>query len=166
MLLGAMATLVSLQVPIIYGLFILAADIVFVIVLPQLTCSLFAPRSNGYGSVAGLLVGSILRLGAGETSFAFRPFILYPFYDPSYGQLFPFRTFAMLCSCVTIVVVSEVTRCLFEGKVVSPTWDVLKVFSRTQRYQVRTVSVTEESKMHVVESEMRSFPEVCGQTHS
>ncbi|XP_041373644.1 high affinity choline transporter 1-like [Gigantopelta aegis] len=158
--LGLLSTVISLHVPIIYGLFILAADIVFVIVLPQLTCSLFLKRTNGYGSVAGFLVGTLLRLGAGEFSFSFEPFIFYPFYDDKLGQLFPFRTFSMLCSCLTIMFVSELARYLFEGKVIPSGCDVLQAFKRAERYFVRTVSVTEESKMHIEESEMKSYTNV------
>ena len=43
----------------IAGLFILAADVVFVATLPQLICSLFIPVSNGYGALIGKLGLSI-----------------------------------------------------------------------------------------------------------
>lgn len=54
-LIGALSTLVALITPdfTIYGLFILAADIVFAGILPQLTCSLFVPFANGYGAICG-----------------------------------------------------------------------------------------------------------------
>ncbi|XP_048776089.2 high-affinity choline transporter 1-like [Ostrea edulis] len=103
---GVMATLVSLFVPIVYGLFILAADVVFVIVLPQLFCAVFITRSNVYGAITGFLVGTVLRMGAGESLLDWQPFIKYPFYSVDAGQQFPFRTFAMIISLVTIVMVS------------------------------------------------------------
>lgn len=54
-LIGVVSTVVALKTPsqTIYGLFILAADIVFVAVLPQLICVLFIPVSNGYGGILG-----------------------------------------------------------------------------------------------------------------
>lgn len=55
-LVGAISTLVALISPnnlTISGLFILAADIVFVATLPQLICSLFIPVANGYGALVG-----------------------------------------------------------------------------------------------------------------
>lgn len=54
---GALSALVALLTPslTIYGLFILAADIVFVAVLPQLICVLYIPVCNGYGGLIGEL---------------------------------------------------------------------------------------------------------------
>jgi high affinity choline transporter 7 len=101
-----MATIVSIFVPIVYGLFILAADVVFVIVLPQLFCAVFIKRTNVYGAITGFLLGSVLRMGAGEALLDWQPFIEYPFYSVDSGQQFPFRTFAMVVSLVTIVTVS------------------------------------------------------------
>ncbi|XP_061165444.1 high-affinity choline transporter 1-like [Saccostrea echinata] len=103
---GSLATLVSLFVPIVYGLFVLAADIVFVIVLPQLFCAVFIKWTNVYGSITGFLLGTILRMGAGEVLLDWQPFIEYPFYNVNSGQQFPFRTFAMIVSLITVVIVS------------------------------------------------------------
>ncbi|XP_055958979.1 high-affinity choline transporter 1 isoform X1 [Patella vulgata] len=117
--LGSLATVISLSVPILYGLFILAADVVFVIVLPQLTCAIFLQRTNTYGAIGGFLAGFILRVGAGEPNFQLPAFIFYPKYDPELGQLFPFRTFAMVCSFVTIVIVSELVQLIKRKSVCS-----------------------------------------------
>ncbi|KAK7105750.1 high-affinity choline transporter 1-like [Littorina saxatilis] len=110
---GVLATAISLAIPVIYGIFILAADIVYVIVLPQLTYSIFLPhRGSGFGAVAGFLVGAVMRLGAGEPTVGLQPFIHYSTWNPEFGQSFPFRTTAMLCSGATIVLVSEIVRIL------------------------------------------------------
>ncbi|VDI16897.1 Hypothetical predicted protein, partial [Mytilus galloprovincialis] len=58
--------IISIFVPIVYGLFILAADIVFVIVLPQLICAVYFKWTNSYGAITGYIVGVLLRVGAGE----------------------------------------------------------------------------------------------------
>ena len=106
---GAAATAISLSVPAIYGIFILAADIVYVVVLPQLTFALFlAERGSGVGAVAGFLVGAVMRVGAGEASVGLPPFIDY--HSPWGSPWFPFRTTAMLCSALAILLVSEVAR--------------------------------------------------------
>ena len=97
-------------------MFILAADIVFVIVLPQLVCAVFLKWTNIYGSVTGLVLGTLLRLGAGEPSISLEPFITYPIYNQEYGQLFPFRTFAFVSSLVCVVVVSLCTKRLPHGR--------------------------------------------------
>lgn len=103
---GTLATLVSLFVPIVYGLFVLAADIVFVIVLPQLFCAVFFKKTNVYGAIPGFLVGTLLRIGAGEVLLDWQPFIEYPMYSKDDGQQFPFRSFAMVISLITIVTLS------------------------------------------------------------
>ncbi|KAK3107633.1 hypothetical protein FSP39_018781 [Pinctada imbricata] len=108
LLVGAIATVISMTVPIIYGLFILAADIVFVIVFPQLICVVFYKWTNIYGSVVGYVTGVILRVGAGEPYINLEPFIFYPFYNEN-GQMFPFRTFAMVMSLSCILLVSMIS---------------------------------------------------------
>lgn len=108
-----MATVISIFVPVIYGIFILAADIVFVIVLPQLFCSVFLKWTNSYGAALGYLVGVILRIGAGEPYLNLEPLIHFPYYDVDTGQNFPFRTFAMLTSVCCIVVFSIFTNWIF-----------------------------------------------------
>ena len=45
----------------------MAADIIFVIMLPQLVCVLFFSFSNTYGAFAGFFTGLVLRIGAGES---------------------------------------------------------------------------------------------------
>ncbi|XP_069115541.1 high affinity choline transporter 1-like isoform X2 [Argopecten irradians] len=109
LIIGSTSTVVSLLVPGVYGLFILAADIVFVIVLPQLICAVFFKWTNRYGAVLGYTVGTVLRVGAGEPSIDLQPFIFYPAYEESDGQNFPFRTFAMVTSLLIIVLVSILT---------------------------------------------------------
>ena len=108
---GASATAISLSVPLIYPIFILAADIVYVIVLPQLTYAIYCPAQEGRtkttAGIMGFLVGVLLRLGVGETSIGLP--VLFCFLSShskceDFVQSFPFRTTAMLCSAVTITV--------------------------------------------------------------
>ncbi|XP_067664529.1 high affinity choline transporter 1-like [Haliotis asinina] len=157
---GVLATVISLYVQIIYGLFILAADIVFVIVLPQLSCALFLPRTNAYGALIGYIVGLFLRLGAGDRDLHLVPFIPYPYYTPAHGQLFPFRTFAMICSALTIFIVSEVFRSLFCLDIIPRKLDVLKAFSSrtssvpTQRSTEQSIALMDQSAEQVLPSQM------------
>lgn len=100
---------IALWSSVIYGIFILAADIVFVIIFPQLTAVLYFPKySNPVGAISGFFIGLILRIGAGEPIIRLPAFIYFPFYDKE--QLFPFRTFAMLVSFVTTLAVTSVSR--------------------------------------------------------
>ena len=135
---GMVSTAISLSVPVIYGIFILAADIVYVIVLPQLTYAIFlGHRGDAVGAVSGFLVGVVMRFGAGEPTVGLQPFLLYSDWDPQFGQSFPFRTTAMVCSGLTIVLVSEIVRILRQrncGKEEenSPAVEVLSVSAKEE----------------------------------
>ncbi|BFZ14428.1 hypothetical protein BsWGS_17467 [Bradybaena similaris] len=106
---GSLSMAIALWSSVIYGVFILAADIVFVIIFPQLTTILYLPKyCNPVGAICGFLVGLILRIGAGEDIIKMPVWIYFPFFNKQ--QLFPFRTFAMLVSFVTVLAVTSVSR--------------------------------------------------------
>ncbi|WAR06623.1 SC5A7-like protein [Mya arenaria] len=130
LVLGVVATGISLHVPIIYGLFVMAGDIVFVIVLPQLTCALFVPMSNGYGAVCGYVLGIVLRIGAGEPFLNLDPYIRYPSYSETDGQVFPFRVFTVCCTFITMIGVSFVANILFRKDILPEYFDILRNFKR------------------------------------
>ncbi len=121
---GVTATVLAILVDTIYGIFILTADIVYVVIFPQFTCAVFIPHVNPYGSFVGFAVGTILRFGGGEPSLSLDPFIKYPFYDEALGQLFPFKTFAMVLSFVAIVSVSYIFKVLFERKILPSSLEI------------------------------------------
>ena len=124
---GAAATAMSIYVRTVWGLFVLAADIVYVIVLPQLTAALFLRRhTNAYGALAAFFVGAALRLGAGEPTLGLPALIRYPGYDQgSGGQTFPFRGVAFLASMLTLLAVSWLAGVCFRKAVLPPGCDVL-----------------------------------------
>lgn len=106
---GTLGAALAIQVQSVYQLWMLSADLVFVILFPQLVLGLFDRRTNAIGSLAGAAVGLVLRLGGGEPTFGLPALIPYPMQDPELGVLFPFRTLAMLASLVTIWTVSRLT---------------------------------------------------------
>lgn len=122
---GAIATYMALTVHSIYGLWYLSSDLVFVILFPQLVCVVYYKKTtNTYGSLAAYIVGLSLRALGGEAIIGLPPIIKYPFYDADRGgQLFPFRTLAMVSSAFTIVGVSRLTIHLFETGKLAPHWD-------------------------------------------
>ena len=87
----------------------MAADIIFVIMLPQLVCVLFFSFSNTYGAFAGFFTGLVLRIGAGESYLSLPCLIPFPWYSKEFGQLFPFRSFAMLSSLTAILLISKLS---------------------------------------------------------
>ncbi len=52
-LLGVLASLLAIFVDSVYGMFIMAADVVFVVLFPQLTAVLFVHFANSYGAFVG-----------------------------------------------------------------------------------------------------------------
>ena len=154
--LGAIATAISTSVPIIFGLFVLAGDIVSVIVFPQLTCALFLKFTNSYGAIVGFFVSLVLRLGAGEPFLDFEQFIEYPWYDAELGQVFPFRVFAILVCFLSISTVSYFSSFLFRKGWVSERYDFLKCF-KVQETSDNTYSV--DTKRDGFDENITGFPQ-------
>ena len=127
---AVLATSLSLVVKSIYSLFALCSDLVYVILFPQLCCVIYLPGANTYGSLMGYILGLILRVGGGEKNIGLKPFIKYPYYNETDGQLFPFRTLAMIVSFTTIVVVSYSLKYLFEKEMIPLKYDFLHCFKK------------------------------------
>ena len=129
---AVLATLMAITVKSIYGLFYLCGDFVMVMLFPQLACVIHMKKSNGYGSFCGWVVGLVLRLIGGEPMLQLPAAIHYPWYSEDYGQLFPFKTTSMVCSLVTIIIVSLITHALFTSGTLSPKYDIFRAFVETE----------------------------------
>ncbi|XP_043211527.1 high-affinity choline transporter 1-like isoform X1 [Amphibalanus amphitrite] len=125
---GALSTVMALTIPTIYGLWGLSSDLVYCILFPQLCMVVhFKHHCNTYGSLAGYIVGLMVRLSGGEDVMKIPPLILYPGYNyETKEQMFPFRTLAMVMCGITVIVVSRFTKYLFESHILAPKWDVFK----------------------------------------
>ncbi|KAM4702102.1 high affinity choline transporter 1-like [Discoglossus pictus] len=123
----------------IYDLWFICGELVYAIVLPQFVCALFIPKTNTYGSAASFLFGLLLRILGGDEVLKIPPVIHYPgctLINGVYVQLFPFKTFTMLLSLATLVIVSYLTEFLFKTSILPKHWDicnVLKVEDTTLR---------------------------------
>ncbi|XP_071793524.1 high-affinity choline transporter 1-like [Asterias amurensis] len=148
---GAIATTLGLLITSIYDLFVLCSDFVYVVLFPQLFCVVYFAKSNTYGSLLGYIIGLFLRLGGGDTTLMIPPLIKYPFFDETYGQLFPFRTLAMLVSFVTILIVSYSLDYLFRNNKIPMKCDFFKCFT----------DVEEEKLAHQDEKESLHMEKVC-----
>ncbi|KAF0311639.1 High-affinity choline transporter 1 [Amphibalanus amphitrite] len=157
---ATVACVIAINVPSIYGLFFLCSDLVFVILFPQLLCFLLTehalfcrhflcsdlvfvilfpqlltvvhvPRlANTYGSMLAALVGLALRLAGGESLLGLPATLHYWWYSDTDGQLFPFRTFAMVCSLCTLVVTSFCVEKLFSSGTLPSRLDFARSFDR------------------------------------
>ncbi|KAH7983628.1 hypothetical protein HPB52_013192 [Rhipicephalus sanguineus] len=93
----------------VYDLWALSADLVYVLLLPQLLAAVFLGRRwcNAIGSVSAFSLGLALRVLGGEPVLGIPAVMHYPLYDGS-TQLFPFKTVTMLLSGITLLAVSRV----------------------------------------------------------
>lgn len=104
----------------------MCSDLVYVILFPQLLMVVhFKSYCNTYGSLAAYIVAFFIRLSGGEPLMHLDAFIHYPGWDEeNQRQLFPFRTFAMLLSLITLASVSWWTKWVFETGRLAPGYDV------------------------------------------
>ncbi len=107
-LVGVAALLLALRVQSVYALWFLCSDFVYCILFPQLVCALYDPKANRIGSAAGLALSAVLRFGAGEAALGIPRLLPWPMIEDGL-VLFPYRTTAMLCGLVAIIVVSRMT---------------------------------------------------------
>ncbi|MEB2783384.1 sodium:solute symporter family protein [Algoriphagus persicinus] len=109
-IIGIAATLIALQVQSVYALWFLCSDLVYCLLFPPLVCALFDKKANRFGAIAGLVVSAFLRFGAGEPAFGLEAILPYPMTQADGAVLFPFRTLAMACGLISILVVSRLTQ--------------------------------------------------------
>ena len=121
--LGAVATVLALEVQSVQALWFFTSDLIFVLLVPQLVFALFDRSANRIGSMAAFVLSLALRLGGGEPLFGVPPLIPYPelagallpgpassWYDAATGaMLFPYKTLAAAAGFVVLPVVSRLT---------------------------------------------------------
>ncbi|KAF7281571.1 choline transporter [Rhynchophorus ferrugineus] len=124
---GVLATIMALTIPSIYGLWSICSDLVYVILFPQLLMVVhFKEYCNTYGSLTAYIIAFVVRVSGGEPLMHLPALIHYPGYDEvNQVQKFPFRTMAMLCSLVTLVVVSWASKHIFETGMLAPGYDFM-----------------------------------------
>ncbi|CAC5393432.1 SLC5A7 [Mytilus coruscus] len=132
LLTGILGTVIAIAVKSVYGLFILCVDAMYVIQMPELTCALWFEKANGYGSFVGFIVGLLLRILGGEPVLSLPAVIKYPWYDPTAGQLFPHKTFAMMCCFTAIIAVSFLTDYIFTNDKVDKKFDFFNCFQQNK----------------------------------
>ena len=111
---GFVAAVLAIIIDSIYALWYLCADLVYVVLFPQLLCVIYFARSNTYGSLSGYVVGLFFRLAGGEPLLKLPALIHYPGYADG-AQNFPFRSLSMLLTLFCLVTVSLTTHWLFHS---------------------------------------------------
>ncbi len=96
------SAILAITVSSTYALWVLCADLVYVILFPQLLLALFDRKANIVGATAGLIVSMAVRSIGGEPSLGIP--------SPLSGiDSIPLRTIAMLSGLITIAAVSRLT---------------------------------------------------------
>ncbi|XP_025106318.1 high affinity choline transporter 1-like [Pomacea canaliculata] len=125
---GVISTGIAIVARSVYGLYVMCSDLMYVILFPQFTCVLFLPGTNSYGGLAGFVISLLLRLFGGESLIGLPAVLKFPLYSEQHGQRFPFRTVAMLCNLLAIVLGSKLTHVAFNRGWLSPSLDILHSF--------------------------------------
>ncbi|XP_032780795.2 high-affinity choline transporter 1 isoform X1 [Daphnia magna] len=127
---AGLGTVMAITVNTIYGLTYLCADVVYVVLFPQLLLVIYAgDYTNTYGCITAFVTGFTLRVLSGEQLLNLPAVLKFPFYDEeTLEQRFPFRTFLMLASIVLQLIVSAVAKNVFVQGYLSPKYDVFKCF--------------------------------------
>ena len=107
------------------ALWLFTADLVFVLLFPQLIAALFDSKVNRIGSITAFVVSLVLRLGGGIDIFGMPAFIPYPelfhgllpgptesWYNDSGATLFPVKTLAAIAGLVLLPLVPRLTASL------------------------------------------------------
>lgn len=132
---GIIGTILAITVNSVYGLYVLCADMMYVIQFPQLTCVLWVKIANTYGSLCGFVLAFLIRVASGEHLLKILAAIKFPYYDEDVGQLFPHKTFAMLVSFATIIGVSFVADRAFKKGWIPMKYDVFHCFDKSTNIQ-------------------------------
>ncbi len=106
---GVAAAILAITYESVYALWVLCSDFVYCMLFPQLVCALFDPKANKTGALSGMAVAAFLRFGGGEPALHLPILLPYPMIEDGI-VMFPFRSFAMVCSLITIVLVSRFFR--------------------------------------------------------
>uniref|UniRef100_A0A4W6DF93 Solute carrier family 5 member 7 n=1 Tax=Lates calcarifer TaxID=8187 RepID=A0A4W6DF93_LATCA len=111
-------------------LWILGADISYTLMFPHLVSVLFFKVTNGYGAMAGYVIGLTVRILLGENAVGL-PVVLHlpgcTLENGIYVQKSPIRTVSMLCTLITILFFSALALFMFNHGLLPERWDIFKV---------------------------------------
>nr|XP_039253872.1 high-affinity choline transporter 1-like [Styela clava] len=144
---GIVATVLALSIQSVYILWFLCSDFVYVLLFPQLLSVIYFDP-NSYGSIGGLIIGAVLRIGGGEVLLNWAPFIHY-----IGGDNFPFKTFSMIMSLTTLNGLSYIVKIIFQQGIIPEKYDV---FHSKFTSGGRTIEAKEEYEIKPYFSETAS----------
>lgn len=132
-------------------LWILGADVSYTLMFPHLISVLFFNVTNGYGAMAGYIIGLAVRILLGENTVGLPVVLCLPgctLEDGILVQKSPVRTVAMICTCVTILCFSLLAAFMFNHGLLPERWDIFKV-----KHHVTVSSADAVTQDHTEETE-------------
>ncbi|KAG2456464.1 SC5A7 protein, partial [Polypterus senegalus] len=132
----------------VYSLFLMSGELIYAVFFPQLVCIMYLPKTNAYGAMAGLVVGTALRLLSGEPFLHIPPVIHYPgctLIDGVYVQFFPLKTLSMIASFFTIVSISYLILFLFKRGFLPEKWDIYNLQEKAA-VTLKTINLKEHNE--------------------
>ncbi|XP_062260259.1 high affinity choline transporter 1-like [Platichthys flesus] len=128
---GMVGTALSFLDSSVLVFWLVAADMSYTIMFPQLVCILFCKVSNGYGASVGYMIAIFIRILSGEPLIGLPPAIRFPGCrldaEGVLTQYFPFRTTIMVMSLVSILLFSWLGSIVFNKDLLSEKWDVFRI---------------------------------------
>lgn len=122
----------------------------YVLVFPQLICVLFFRVSNGYGVIAGCVVGLTLRVLSGDPVLGLPVLLPFPgctLEGGVYVQYAPVKTISMVTSIGVILLFSYLVSELFNKNLLPEKLDVFKVKVQPSAAQLTPAGDATEDKV-------------------
>ncbi|XP_061139865.1 high affinity choline transporter 1-like isoform X2 [Syngnathus typhle] len=117
----------------ILALWMLASDLLYCVMTPQLFCVVHLRVANCYGAISGYVIALLLRGLSGEPALGIPTVLLFPGWRERDGvitQYFPFRTLIAFISLAAVVLVSWLVELGFARQLIPQSWDVLDAFNK------------------------------------
>ncbi|KAM9815518.1 high-affinity choline transporter 1-like [Syngnathus typhle] len=133
LLVGLAGTGLAFNKSSILALWVLAADLLYCVVTPQLFCVVHLRVANCYGAISGYVIALLLRGLSGEPALGIPTVLLFPGWRERDGvitQYFPFRTLIAFISLAAVVLVSWLVELGFARQLIPQSWDVLDAFNK------------------------------------
>ncbi|KAM9814822.1 high-affinity choline transporter 1-like [Syngnathus typhle] len=136
----------------ILALWMLASDLLYCVMTPQLFCVVHLRVANCYGAISGYVIALLLRGLSGEPALGIPTVLLFPGWRERDGvitQYFPFRTLIAFISLAAVVLVSWLVELGFARQLIPQSWDVLDAFNKNieaEEKEMASANSSEEKK--------------------
>lgn len=152
---GALSTALAMSTDYVSLLWILSADILYSVMVPQVICVFYLQEwVNGFGACFSALVALLLRILVGEPMIGLPSVLPLPWdrilEDGQRQHLLPFRTAIMLVTIFNMVVASRIAACVCDERLSRGTVNQRDLY----HMEPFEAAAEEENKLNVQVSEL------------